>query len=42
MTLIGAPNGFNGDLSGFHVATLDYDAEVIFENSRMFIERNTR
>ena len=28
--------------NSFHVATLDYDAEVIFENSRMFIERNTR
>ena len=28
--------------NSFHVATLDYDAEVNFENSRMFIERNTR
>jgi carboxylesterase len=28
--------------NSFHVATLDYDAEIIFENSRIFIESNTR
>jgi len=26
--------------NSFHVATLDYDAEIIFENSRIFIERH--
>jgi carboxylesterase len=24
--------------NSYHVATLDYDAEIIFENSRIFIE----
>jgi carboxylesterase len=28
--------------NSYHVATLDYDAEIIFENSRIFIESNTR
>jgi carboxylesterase len=27
--------------NSFHVATLDYDAEVIFENSRIFIESHS-
>ena len=25
-------------INSYHVATLDYDAEIIFENSRVFIE----
>jgi carboxylesterase len=24
--------------NSYHVATLDYDAEIIFENSKIFIE----
>jgi carboxylesterase len=24
--------------NSYHVATMDYDAEIIFENSRIFIE----
>lgn len=28
--------------NSYHVATLDYDAETIFENSRIFIEDHTR
>jgi carboxylesterase len=28
--------------NSFHVATLDYDAEIIFENSRIFIESYSR
>jgi carboxylesterase len=24
--------------NSYHVATIDYDAEIIFENSRIFIE----
>ena len=27
--------------NSFHVATLDYDAEIIFENSRIFIETHS-
>ena len=27
--------------NSFHVATLDYDAEIIFENSLIFIERHS-
>ena len=26
-------------LNSYHVATMDFDAEVIFENSRLFVER---
>ena len=29
-------------VNSYHVATLDYDAEVIFENSRLFIEERTQ
>ena len=25
-------------LNSYHVATLDYDADIIFENSRLFVE----
>jgi carboxylesterase len=28
-------------VNSFHVATLDYDAELIFENSRLFIEKRS-
>jgi len=28
--------------NSYHVATLDYDAETIFENSRIFIEEHIR
>ena len=28
--------------NSYHVATLDYDAETIFENSRIFIEDHSR
>ena len=28
-------------VNSFHVATLDYDQEIIFENSRIFIEANS-
>jgi carboxylesterase len=28
--------------NSFHVATLDFDAEIIFENSRLFIETHSR
>ena len=27
--------------NSYHVATLDYDAETIFENSRLFIEERS-
>jgi hypothetical protein len=26
-------------LNSYHVATMDFDAETIFENSRVFVER---
>lgn len=26
-------------LNSYHVATMDFDAEIIFENSRLFVER---
>ncbi len=26
-------------LNSYHVATMDFDAEIIFENSRIFVER---
>jgi carboxylesterase len=26
-------------LNSYHVATIDFDAEIIFENSRIFVER---
>jgi len=29
-------------VNSYHVATLDYDAETIFENSRLFIEEQSR
>lgn len=29
-------------VNSYHVATLDYDAETIFENSRLFIEEHSR
>jgi len=29
-------------VNSFHVATLDYDAEIIFENSRLFIEEHSQ
>jgi carboxylesterase len=29
-------------VNSYHVATLDFDAELIFENSRLFIEKRTR
>lgn len=29
-------------VNSFHVATLDYDAEMIFENSRLFIEEHSQ
>jgi carboxylesterase len=28
-------------VNSFHVATLDYDQEIIFENSRLFIESHS-
>jgi len=28
-------------VNSYHVATLDYDAEIIFENSRLFIESHS-
>jgi carboxylesterase len=28
-------------VNSYHVATLDYDQEVIFENSRLFIESHS-
>jgi carboxylesterase len=28
--------------NSYHVATLDYDAETIFENARIFIEERSR
>jgi carboxylesterase len=28
--------------NSYHVATMDYDAEIIFENSRLFIEENSK
>ena len=28
-------------INSYHVATLDYDAEIIFENSRVFIEAHS-
>lgn len=28
--------------NSYHVATMDYDADIIFENSRLFIEERTR
>jgi carboxylesterase len=28
-------------VNSYHVATLDYDQEIIFENSRIFIESHS-
>jgi carboxylesterase len=28
--------------NSYHVATLDYDAETIFQNSRLFIEKRSQ
>ncbi|NDE36161.1 MAG: hypothetical protein EB074_01810, partial [Actinobacteria bacterium] len=29
-------------LNSYHVATLDYDADIIFENTRLFIEERSK
>jgi carboxylesterase len=42
MKAVGSRNKQRIELTNsYHVATLDYDAEIIFENSRIFIESNS-
>lgn len=43
MSKIGSPQKQRIELTNsYHVATLDFDAQVIFENSRLFIESHSR